>query len=316
MSERRVPEAASLRALFQEQWDFLLQLIEDWRRVRCQERQQQRTLNAAVESIVTGTDARLRGLMSYQRQLRQSARELLLYIEDIVSRMPAPVLVTKQSLVMDPALGRLFLDMDLVDRLLQEKPSHRDFLARQPASQLDVYALFSLFRVEKQTFGVQLQGEMLVSDVLQTLVSFVGHEVIALESAETALRSTLKRTLFDSVVAHARAAMARLRHAQTRADGHSNASDGAGNLNDPAVYLKTLEALLASPRELLVLENSQLTINRMGVKVSSVTPDTTTSADTFDLHEISVGDSRPRLLCMTRHPGKGSPFPPPARPSW
>ncbi|NEX19287.1 hypothetical protein G3480_02985 [Thiorhodococcus mannitoliphagus] len=303
MIDRRVPEAASLRLLFQEQGDLLRQLIANWQNTRLDEQAQRRALDEAVETIVSGTDARLRALSNYQQQLRQSTRELLVHIEDIVSRLPAPVLITKETLVMDQRIGPIFPDLTQVDRLIQERRVTRDKPFTDTAAQsTEIYALFSLFKHEKQGFGAELQGDIMVSDVLQTCVNFVGHQVIALEETETELRSTLKRTLFESIVSYIRQQTLSIRHARSAEEQRQDALDPSRNLKNPVVYLKTLKQLLELPRDLLAVQNHQLSINAMGVKVTSIQAEPTTSINSLDVNEISIGDSRPRILYMTRHP--------------
>lgn len=301
--ERRVPEAAPLRQFFQEQWDLLQGLVEGWQRRKLGEQAQRQLLTDAVEAIVDGTDRRLRGLSSYQSQLRQSARGLLVYIEGLVSQMPPPLLVSKQTLVMDPTVGRLFQDAYQVEGLLQEGRALERFLASRIDDCREVFALVSLFKTEKQVFGSELQGEILVSDVMQTIVGFVGHKVIALEATEAALRSALKRTLFDSVVGHLRLETVRLRHHRSGEDERRDALLAGRNPDDPAVYLDMLRGLLRSPERLLVLRSQQLTLSKLGIKVAGQADrGLTSSTDTLDFRELSVGDNQTRILCMTRHP--------------
>lgn len=302
MLNKRVVEAASLRQFFQDQWEHLQRLIDDQQQKKTAEREQEHTVNSAVEAIVEGTDARLRGLLSYKNQLRQSARGLLDYIEDIVSEMPPPLLITKQTFIMDPMVRYVFQDEHFVNRLFHDNQSLEAFLKNQEDTCEEVYALIYFFKAEKKIFGADLWGSMLVTDVPQTIVCFVGHEVIALAATEQDLRSALKKALFESVVTYIHLEIMRIRYARTEAEHRRDALDPQSNIDNPMVYMAILKKLLASPRDLLTLNSQQLTLTKIGIKVSLDQTYRITSTDTLDLQEVSIGHKRSQVLCAVRYP--------------
>lgn len=302
MLNQRVIEAESLRGFFQDQWDHLQQLIDRRQQKRMHERQETGLLNHAVEILVTGTDGRLRAVSHYQEQLRQSTRSLLRYIEDMVAELPPPLLLTRQTFVMDPTVRSLFQDERLIEKLFHEQRTLDNFLEHQTEICNEVHALIHLFKTEKQVLGTAMWGEMLVSGVPQTVVCFVGHEIIDIKTNETDLRSALKRTLFDSVVIHLRLETTRIRHERTDEKSRQDALDPDQNIDNPKVYLSVLQQLMASPKQLLSLNREQITIDKMGIKISSVRENSMTSTDTIDLQELSIGNRRSRILCMVRYP--------------
>ena len=72
MIDRRIEEASALRQFFQEQWGVLQRLMggDPELQVECKVRETR--LTERVESIVDGTDVRMRGVSRYQKRLRQS----------------------------------------------------------------------------------------------------------------------------------------------------------------------------------------------------------------------------------------------------
>ena len=302
MLNQRVAEAESLRAFFQDQWNHLQHLLDQRQQQKIRERQKTRLLDHAVEILVTGTDGRLRAISRYQEQLRQSTRALLIYIEDIVSAMPPPLLLTKQTFVMDPTVRSLFQGERLIDKLFHEQRILENFLEHQIEICREVHALIHLFKTEKHVLGSAMWGEMLVSGVPQTIVCFVGHELIDIKINETDLRSVLKKILFDSVVIHLRLETTRIRHERSDEKFRQDVLDPEQNIDNPKVYLRVLQQLIASPKQLLNLNREQLTIDKMGIKVSNAHEDSTTSTDTIDLQELSIGNRPSRILCMVRYP--------------
>lgn len=302
MVDQRVAEAASLRQFFQEQWEHLQCLIEDQQRKSTFQRERRKRLDHAIEAIVAGTDARLRSLLTYQSQLRQSARGLLEYIEGIVSALPAPLVVSRKNLTLDPMVHYLFQDESLIQRLFREHPLVEAFLANpQEGARAELYALVYLSKQEKRTFGADLWDSMLVTDAPQTLVCFGGHEIIAVTASEGALRSAVKKVLFESIIAHIHLELLRVRiHAGQ--DHPRDARDPRKSLDNPMVYMAMLKQSLAAPRELLALHQEHLMLTKLGVKVTAPCAPAETSTDTLELQEVSVGDRQTQVLCMVCYP--------------
>lgn len=296
MLNQRVAEASALRRFFQEQWDYLQQLLDNYREEQLREERESEELAEAVEALVEGTDKRLRSLSSYQKRLRESAHQLLDYVEEITGSVPPPLRIDRKTLVLDPTVVRLFRNWEQVRGLLRENPAIAEFF-QQPdnLAREIVFALLFLMRSEQTTTGSEMRGEVLVRDVLQTSVGFFAHELLEPRKCEAEARLALKQILFDSVVAHIKKETVAMRHARTEQEKRAAMLNPEENINNPEVYLRLLVERLAEPRQLLKLSNSQLNIDRMGIKLPL---DGVNASELMHLYEVEVGEERARLVSL------------------
>lgn len=295
MTQKRVAEASALRHFFQEQWDYLQNLLEGQPQsgVGTQEVAQ------AVETIVDGTDKRLRGLMGYQRRLREGARQLLDYVGSLVNHLPAPLLVSRRNLVMDPTIRRLIRTPQQLQSLFADNPLIRGFFHNPDNSdQQEVYALMFFIYQQQERFGVELRGEIIMHDVQQTWVSFVAPEVVAPRASELEIRSATKEMLFESAIAHIRQELIRQRAEIMETSGFKWMDPDRG-IRNPEVCLGRLLKLLAKPGELLGIHENQLHINSMGIKLPTSNQD---QANSLCLQQLQVGEEPVRVMSMVRFP--------------
>ncbi|MBF0256865.1 MAG: hypothetical protein HQL47_10505 [Gammaproteobacteria bacterium] len=301
--DNRVAEASALRRFFQEQWDSLQQLLEDYRQQQAAEERRVVAVGAAVESIVEGTDRRLRVLSDYKDALRDSARELLEYIEEIVAALPPALPVSKRRLTTDPLLRRLIRSRDQIDELFLRNREIRAFFADPEHQQCDaVYALLFVLRYEKRVLGTEMRGDMLMREVPQTAVNFTGRELLAPRPSEEAARKALKQVLFDSVVAHAKRQILFKREALSEKERLQAQLHPEQNLNNPEVYLHLLRELLSSPRQLLQLHNAELQMNSLDILLGSEAADSSQSGDRLQFFEVGVGAERSRVVSLLSYP--------------
>jgi hypothetical protein len=296
---QRVSEASALRRFFQEQWDYLQELLEDYRSEQAQEAQEARILAEAVEAIVNGTDRRLRALSGYRKRLRESAHELLDHVEEIVAALPEPLLITRKSLVMDGTVRRLVRNREQYAELFQGNALIREFFndpLRQTCQQ--AFALLYLIRYDKTVLGTEMRGQLLLRGVRQTAVNFASREVVAPCESEDSVRKVLKKSLFDSVVLHIKMELLQMREARTeeqRRQAHLHPDE---NLKNPEVYLRLLAEQLRSHRELLTLKDDQIRISKMGIRLPL---DSTASSDMLRLFEVGVG-GQSRVVTIVCYP--------------
>lgn len=295
MTQKRVAEASALRHFFQEQWDYLQNLLEG----PPQGGTNAQELAQAVETIVDGTDKRLRSLMGYQKRLREGARQLLDYVGSLVSRLPEPLLVSRRSLVMDPMIRRLIRTPQQLQSLFADNPLIRSFFHNPDNSgQQEVYALMFFIYQQQERFGVELRGEVIMHDVQQTWVSFLAPEVVAPRASELEIRSATKEMLFESAIAHIRQELIRQR-AEAMESSEFKWMEPDRGLRNPEVCLNRLLGLLAKPGELLGIHENQLHINSMGIKLPADSQD---PGNSLRLQQLQVGEEPVRVMSMVRFP--------------
>ena len=95
---KRNTEASALREFFEEQIEHLQRLLDNRQQEKLRQKQQKAQLTQAIESLVEGTDSRLRVISSYQKMLRTSTGKLLNHIQNLVSVMPPPLAINHACL--------------------------------------------------------------------------------------------------------------------------------------------------------------------------------------------------------------------------
>ena len=296
---KRILEALPLRHFFQEQLDFLGDLFDAHHERKLQVAHRNEELNAAVESLVDGTDKRLRAIGNYRNKLRECARGLLDYIDELVASMPPALTINRDSFVNDPVVGKLFINCEIMHKLFCYNPDVRGFFSDpEYKDQEYLYALLFLNHREKNILGGEVNNDIVLRDVQQTHISFDGHQLVAVCASEEEARLAMRETLFNSVIKCLRNHITQLRHALSEEDKIKAASDPEKNINNPEVYIRMLAEQLSLPRELIKVQDSLLKINSMGIKLPL---DSDQDPDAVKLYEVEIGDHL-RVATIVRYP--------------
>lgn len=296
----RKPEASALRLLFHEQWTHFLQLVEERDKLQQTDRQKSAEIAKAIETVVTGTDARIRSVGGYKKRLRDSVRVVIDYVEALVDGLPAAIAVNQHTFASDPLVNSFFVNKTDIQQIFSRCQKLHAFFGSTEHRQLqEVYALLFVQKSEKTTFGKKLQGDMILSDVMQTSVSFSDHQILSPGATEELVRKSLEALLFDSVLNYIKIHMTRLRYQQSQDEQqHKNLSMDK-SLRNPEVYLQKLIEHLNEPMELLQQQESMLKISKMHILLSEENTDT---ANELHLNTVKVGDLPPRIIALVRYP--------------
>lgn len=305
---KRIPEASALREFFQEQWEHLQQLLEARQLNKLQQQSETERLSSAVETIVEGTDIRLRAIGNYQKRLRMSARELLDYIEDLIADMPPAVEVSRTAYSNNSLVNTLFVSTEAMHRLFsQSSPVQTFFNNLKNRQRREVFALLFLNRTAKNIFAAELRGEVILREVPQTSVSFSGHQLIAPQATEEAARGALKKILFESVIQQLKLQIIQLRHSQTDEEKVAGAQNPQCNINNPEVYIEMLVEQLSLPQKLINLQDNLLRVSKMGIKLPL---DSTVPSNKVRLYEVEIEGEQSRIVTLVRYPGDELQTPP------
>jgi hypothetical protein len=268
--ERRIAEASSVRAFFQEQWHHLTQLLGVDAEGYLPGVSDSQSLGEAVDMVVQGTDARVRAANSYKKRLRSGTRVLLEHIDTMVNSIPSPIKLSRHNFVYDPQVSAFFSSMDEIERIcFQSQELNEHIAATRTGSTRSVFALLFVKYLEKDFYGNELQGDVMQRDVKQTQVIFSGHRFLAPSRDEIELRQALKCVLFENVIEHLKVQLTSRREAEAQ-QTTSVVVDTSGiqTLNNPAEYLNTLVGLMELPLDLVRLHECTVRLNKMGIKQS------------------------------------------------
>ena len=180
-------------------WDFLKSWFDPGTRRRARELQ---VANAkAIESVVVGTDPRLRMVSGYQKKLAPGVTRALTHAEAVAQQLPGPIEVSRKTFGADPRVRALFVSVDHLRETFAHSHVLRSFLT-QPRHQGSgtCYALLAVDKSEKQTFGTELDTELVQKEVMQTVVNFSAHRFVAPAPDIHTLRSELVEQAFEHLV--------------------------------------------------------------------------------------------------------------------
>ncbi len=288
-SNRRNPETASLRLFFQVQLERITTLVDHYASRRRASLQRDSLEAAAVESVVKGTDSRLRSVSTYRKRLRAGVRALMDNVDHLVDRIPPPIEVNQHSFLHDPRVNAFFVNKASIRGLFSRSPELQDFFSDPGNSGLEhACAILFMARSEKEVFSSGLADGLLVRDVKQTTVSFTDHVISQPRVSESEVRLALRQFLFKRYVEYIDYQLALL-----------NAALGRSVLNSPSIYLDALERALERPEELLRLESTVMRVNRVGMRV---TEDSKEAVNEFTLYELGLGEQPNQAIALVVYP--------------
>lgn len=280
-------------------------------------------IGRSIEHAVDLIEPRLRLHGGYAERLRQPAQTLLAHAEHFATTVPGPVEVSRKCFGADPLVHALFGAADDVPRVLGLSAAVRAFAAEGAAPADGFFALLGVRRHEKRVLGVELQGEVLRHDIPQTAVYFRDHTFTGPSASEFEARQFLARSAFESVAMRLADELAALRrqraeldarrsmlHARARGGGAdaalatdiSTADEASRQLTaalQPTALLDRAAALMTHPQDVLRLEDTTLTLSRMGIRVSG---ESTEASDTIRFPELVGRDRRRWVVLLVRVP--------------
>lgn len=163
-----------------------------------EERISSKQVDDTIDYMVKMTDARLTLVHHYRQRLTGPVTRTLEFLHNLRQSLPPTREAGPLSWSIDPTLRACFgRNEDLLNTFAHcQKLS--DYAAK--ASPLDpIYAVLAMQYQEQTRFGVGLQGEMMVRDVAQTVLSFSQHALRLFARSEAELRRGIARRLLDEL---------------------------------------------------------------------------------------------------------------------
>ena len=132
----------------------------------------------AVETVVDIVDPRIRVLSRYNKRLRNAVDTAWRYLDNLTQNIPCELHLSKNSFAIDPRVRVLFAHLDSMLRLFDQSQSLKEFFVAHPHADI-AYLFLCMDMKEKTRFGVELDGEMLKREVMQTAVTFTDHAILS-----------------------------------------------------------------------------------------------------------------------------------------
>jgi hypothetical protein len=257
----------------------------------------------------------------------------LAYCQGLVAAVPGPVDLNPHAFASNPLIHALFATSSDIGSTFGKSRAVKEYLA-DPASVMaeDFYALLGMRRYEKKIMGMAIHGEMALADTPQTMLYFSDHTLHALSSDLDETRKQLRQDAFDGLAAGFAAQLANMRnerqalhnewdmqramsirdsktassasvlsdvHAQRRVELEEQMRLASSELS-PARVLDALSGWLAAPETHLRLDQTTVSVDRMGVMVNAASTDP--QVCTLNFPELIGRDRRHWIVLIVRIP--------------
>ncbi|WER47067.1 hypothetical protein CupriaWKF_05745 [Cupriavidus sp. WKF15] len=158
----------------------------------------------ALTARVTALNPRLRLVPHYEKRLAPRLATALAAIRATVAGLPAPREASEAAWDSDPHIHAYFGTGADVVHAFSRSPDLREFFERTPSAE-HAYAVLGMAMNERRTLGVALEGDVMRTDVPQTLVSFSDHQVRICAESDAALRAEILLRMLDQLAIEAMA---------------------------------------------------------------------------------------------------------------
>jgi hypothetical protein len=295
-----------------------------------------------VESVVDGTDSKIRLVPGYKKKLQNSVQSSLEFADDLVNQIPSSIEVSRSTFTTDPHVNAFFTNVTDLQSIFSRSSEIHDYMEDSHDSSAHCCALLCMARTEKTVMGMELSGDMLKRDVMQVAVSFSDHRIYSPAPSEPEAREGLKLCLLQGLVSNALERVAKLRlashhlrsqhqmlHARLRRYQQKSRDIKPRVLMDDS----TLRDMEETSRELEGIEQQIMKIPRLTPQVVleqvvdvfsqpddfvrlsksslrlnkmgiKISDDSTQPGNLLDLTEVTIGDDRPRVVTLATFPKK------------
>ena len=161
-------------------------------------------LNGAIECVVDGIDPKIRYFPGYKKILSNSVATSLAYISNLVDTIPDPIIISSKTFIADPQVKTYFATIADIQKIFSGNTELREFFEAPENRKLsDAYALLCMTEKEKTVLGMELHGNIIERDVMQTVLNFSDHKILSPAASEAEVRKGMKQCIFDALITHA-----------------------------------------------------------------------------------------------------------------
>lgn len=284
----------------------------------------------ALERIGELVDPILKAAPGFEHKLAAPVHHSLGYCEGLVAGLPGPVDIGRHTFGTHPLVHALFATPDDIGAMLGNSQAVRDYLETSESWASDhFYALLAARRMEKRQFGMAIQGDVIQSDIPQTVLYFSDHLLVEPHADLDGTRLFLRKAAFDSLLKsfHAHVEALRLEKASLSADcsverAHLTVLRSQADGREFTVHTRRLQELdahlrqvaeslmpeqleealaayLLNPEVALRLDPVTINVDRLGVLADPESADPA-AVDTISFPELCGRDRRRHLVMLVR----------------
>ncbi|MDR1855019.1 MAG: hypothetical protein LBR05_08975 [Azoarcus sp.] len=276
---------------------------------------------AGLRRIVELVDKNLAAVSGFERKLALPVANARAWCARLAAELPPPIAIDRAAFAADPLVHALFGSVDDIARMVAASAPVRAFLADAVDAGDDFVALMAARRQEKQTLGVAVQGELVATDVPQTLLQFSNQTLVLPAADIEAERAAMIDAGFDGLLQTfaAHVEQAREIYKSLKAEREMRFSPAVqAKAPFPPRQIPTLDArlrqgfeallpdalvdelarFLNAPQEALSLAAVELWVTRTGVLQNAAAHDA--EADPIRFMELSSRDRRRHVVLPVR----------------
>ena len=161
-------------------------------------------LNEAIERVIDGIEPKMRYLPGYKKILKNGVATSLTYISNLVDTIPEPIFISEKKFFTDPQLKAYFTTITNIHNIFSNNKELRDFFEAPENDNLDeACGLLCMNETEKTVLGMELHGDVIERDVMQTALNFSEHKILSPATCEADVRKGIKQCIFDALITHA-----------------------------------------------------------------------------------------------------------------
>jgi hypothetical protein len=297
------------------------------------------TMLDAIETVVEGTDPRLRLVSGYRRRMRPAIKSALQYISKSVEQIPEPIEISKRTWNSDPRVNAFFATVGDLQIILSGSAKVRRFFDH--GEQREGYALLAMVKREKTVLRHQLEGEIIRREVPQITISFSEHRILAPAATEAETRKELICCAFNVLVKQAlerlvfsqarkesltdqrrllkvrrkllqaeRASLTSLlqtseSHAQSLEDILQKMADNKQNLREARAGLETLDDYLERVNEVLAHPEDHIQLKMITMRLNKlgvkVQDNSPKAGNEITLVELTIGKQITRIVALVKY---------------
>ncbi len=132
----------------------------------------------AVEMVVDVVDPKIRVVSRYNKRLQSAVDTTWQFLDTLMNYLPTALHISRKSFSIDPRVRVLFENVDSMIRLLNDSAHVTEFFDSHPEAETS-FVFLSMEKNERTILGVELDGDMLKRDVMQTAVTFTDHHLLS-----------------------------------------------------------------------------------------------------------------------------------------
>lgn len=283
----------------------------------------------ALDKVSSLVDPMLKMAPGFEKHLAFPVEHALGYCAGLAASLPGPIDINRKAFATDPLVHALFGTADDIVQMLGRSQEIRDFLAEPEGLANEYfYALFAARRMQKKQLGMAQHGDVIQNDVPQLVVYFSSQTLVEpaadLAATQAKIRTRGLESLLHTFHDHVetlrnerdglRADISVERAHHTVLHGKTPGREyeiGTRHLADldtklrqhtellmPEQLLKALADFLRAPEPALHLQDSSITIDRLGVVHDQATDDI--NVHTLNFPELTGRDKRLYLAMLAR----------------